>query len=36
MVADYLRKASPYEIVKSGDALNYVTQVMRLTRGKLL
>jgi hypothetical protein len=35
-VADYLRKAPPYDIVKSGDVLNYVTRVMRLTRGKLL
>ena len=35
-MADYLRKAPPYEIVKSGDVLNYVTQVMCLTRGKLL
>jgi hypothetical protein len=35
-VADYLPKAPPYEIVKSGDVLNYVTQVMHLTRGKLL
>jgi hypothetical protein len=35
-VADYLRKAPPYEIIESGDVLNYVTRVMRLTRGKLL
>jgi hypothetical protein len=35
-VADYLRKAPPYEIVEPGDVLNYVTRVMRLTRGKLL
>jgi hypothetical protein len=35
-VADYLRKAPPYDIVDSGDVLNYITRVMRLTRGKLL
>ena len=35
-VADYLRKAPPYEIVESGDVLNYVSRAMRLTRGKLL
>jgi len=35
-VADYLRKAPPYETVDTGDVLNYVTCVMRLTRGKLL
>ena len=34
-VVDYLRKAPPYEIVESGDVLNYVTQVIRLTPGKL-
>jgi hypothetical protein len=35
-VADYLCKAPPYNIVKSGDVLNWVTWVMRLTPGKLL
>jgi hypothetical protein len=35
-VAKYLRKAPPYKIIDSGDVLNYVTRVMRLTRGKLL
>jgi len=35
MVVDHLRKASPYEIVESGNVLNYVTRVMHLTRGKL-
>jgi hypothetical protein len=35
-VADYLRKAPPYEIVESSDVLNYVTRVMRLTCEKLL
>jgi hypothetical protein len=35
-VAEYLRKAPPYDIVESGDVLNYVSRVMRLTRGKLL
>jgi hypothetical protein len=30
-VADYLRKAPPYKVVDSGDVLNYVTHVMRLT-----
>ncbi len=35
-MADYLRKAPPYNIVESGDVLNYVTWVMHLTRGKLL
>ena len=35
-VADYLRKAPPYETIDSGDVLNYVTRAMRLTRGKLL
>jgi hypothetical protein len=35
-VADYLRKAPPYKVVNSGDVLNYVTRVMKLTRGKLL
>ncbi len=35
-MADYLWKAPPYETIYSGDVLNYVTCVMRLTRGKLL
>ncbi len=35
-MADYLRKAPPYNIVESGDVLNYVTWIMGLTRGKLL
>jgi hypothetical protein len=35
-VADYLRKAPPYDIVDSGNVLNNVTRVMRLTRGKLI
>ena len=35
-VADHLRVAPPYDIVRSGDVLNYITRVMRLTRGKLL
>jgi len=35
-VADYLRKAPPYQIVGDGDVLKYVTRVMKLTRGKLL
>ena len=35
-VADYLRKAPPYQIVDDGDVLNYVTRVMKLTQGKLL
>jgi hypothetical protein len=35
-VADYLRKAPQYWIVEDGDVLNYVTRVMKLTRGKLL
>ncbi len=34
--AKYLRKAPPYKIVDSGHVLNYVTWVMKLTRGKLL
>ena len=29
-------KAPPYEIVESGDILNYVSRAMHLTRGKLL
>jgi hypothetical protein len=35
-VAEYLHKAPPYKIIDSGDVLNYVTRVMRLTHGKLL
>jgi hypothetical protein len=35
-VAEYLRKTPPYAIVGSGDVMNYVTHVMKLTRGKLL
>ena len=35
-VAEYLRKAPPYSIVDSGDVQNYITRVMKLTRGKLL
>lgn len=35
-IADYLRTAPPYDIADSGNVLNYVTRVMRLTRGKLL
>ena len=35
-VAEYLNKAPPYKVVASGDVLNYVTRVMKLTRGKLL
>ena len=35
-VANFLQKASPYWIVEDGDILNYVTRVMKLTRGKLL
>ncbi len=35
-VAEYLREAPPYKVVDSGDVLNYVTRVMRLTHGKLL
>jgi hypothetical protein len=35
-VADYLNKPLPYDIIKDGDVLNYVTKVMKLTRGKLL
>ena len=34
-VADYLRKAPPYRIVEDGDVLNYITRVIKLTRGKL-
>jgi hypothetical protein len=36
LVAEYLRKAPPYSIVDSGDVQNYITRVMKLTRGKLL
>jgi hypothetical protein len=36
LVAEYLRKAPPYAIVGSGEVLNYVTCVMKLTCGKLL
>jgi len=36
-VADHLRTCWPsYKLVSSGDVLNVVTRVMRLTRGKLL
>ena len=35
-VANYLRKAPPYQVVEDGGVLNYVTRVMKLTRGKLL
>jgi len=36
-VAEHLRTCKPsYELVNSGDVLNVVTRVMRLTRGKLL
>jgi hypothetical protein len=35
-VAKYLKKAPPYDIIKDGNVLNYVTKVMKLTRGKLL
>jgi len=36
-VAKHLHTCRPsYELVKSGDVLNMVTRVMRLTRGKLL
>ena len=35
-VADHLHHAPPYDVVGSGDVLNYVTRVMKLTRGKLL
>ena len=30
-VAEYLNKAPPYKVVASGDVLNYVTRVMKLT-----
>jgi hypothetical protein len=35
-VAEYLCKAPPYKVVDSGNVLNYVTCVMKLTWGKLL
>jgi hypothetical protein len=35
-MADYLRKAPPYQIVEDGDVLNYTTWIMKLTWGKLL
>jgi hypothetical protein len=35
-VANHLRKDKTYELVESGDVLNIVMRVMRLTRGKLL
>ena len=35
-VANYLWKASPYQVVEDEDVLNYVTRVMKLTCGKLL
>ncbi len=36
-VAEYLRTSKPlYNYVQSGEFLNVVTRVMRLTRGKLL
>jgi hypothetical protein len=35
-VAEHLRQAPPYNVVGSGDVLNYVTRVMKLTHGKLL
>ena len=35
-VANYLQRAPPYQVVDDGDVLNYVTWVMKLTRGKLL
>ena len=35
-VAEHLRQAPSYDVVGSGDVLNYVTRVMKLTRGKLL
>jgi hypothetical protein len=31
-----IQRSQSYEIVESGDVLNYVTRVMKLTRGKLL
>ncbi len=35
-VAEYLQKTPPYRIVEDGNVLNYVTCIMKLTRGKLL
>jgi hypothetical protein len=35
-VAEHLCHAPPYDVVGSGDVLNYVTRVMKLTHGKLL
>lgn len=35
-IADYLREAPPYRIVDNGDVLNYITGLIKLTRGKLL
>ena len=35
-VANYLCKAPHYSIVESGDVQNYITRVMKLTRGNLL
>jgi hypothetical protein len=35
-VAEYLHKVPPYKVVDSGDVLNYITRVMKLTHGKLL
>ena len=35
-VANYLQRAPPYQVVDNSDILNYVTRVMKLTRGKLL
>jgi hypothetical protein len=35
-VAEYLRKAPPYKLVKDGNVLNVTTKVMKLTRGKLI
>ena len=35
-VAEYLKKAPPYQVVDNGDVLNCITRVMKLTRGKLL
>ncbi len=37
MVRDHLQSCKPsYKLVPSGDVLNVITQVMRLTRGKLM
>jgi hypothetical protein len=36
MVASHLSKKPTYDLVNSGEVLNVVTRVMRLTRGKLL